>query len=455
MNYVAERRRPMPQAHFATDRLTLPWPALEDAHSKAAIILPWLAMVAILLLAALPDFLHRPDMPIGRINALSDIPLVALVTPLDLVFSRLVAETIATLAVPFAQLLIALALVRGTLRCLEFTGAAANIGLLIVPLLPIAVAVFAPTHSGSHGWEALCVLAILRLLVDRRAVVAKAALAGAVAGLLVSFSLAGFVVATAAAGLLALLYLRDGDARCLAAYAAALAIAASVVYAATQPLANWSLPRVDWISWPHLAGCWAAASAAIMLSMLSRPAPPIVRVGGIAIVACAACAIPLALFGQAMLRPLTASSLLIDSGSGWHDAIGMALATLVLWLAGVTTRWRQLSRSGNPRGWLAVVVVSGVAVLLALVTDRAALFAQLLAIPLFALLLRDALRVASRMGSAPLRVSGIALALFVLTPTGGSVIGGLASSLAQGRAITWPAPVSQAASSIATIVQRA
>lgn len=464
MNYVAERRRPIQQAHFATDRLTLPWAALGDAHNRSAIVLPWLAMVAVLLFAALPGLAHGPAAPVGRINTLSDIPLVASVQALDFVLPRLAAEILASAVIPLMQLLVALVLVRGTLRCLEFTGAAANIGLLIVPLLPLAVAAFAPMRLDSQGWEALCVLAMLRLLVDRRAIVMKSAAAGLVAGLLTSFSLAGFVVATAAGGLLLLLYLRDGDARCLAAYLGAMAVGASGLFLATQPIANWLFASPGWMSWPHLAGCWSAAAIAGVLAMRNSRSAPVSRIIGAGALVAAALAAPLLAFGAAILAPLVAPGpftggqgfAAVHSGTGgWHDPIGMVVATFVLWVASVTTRWHQMSRSGNPRGWLAVASLAGAMVLLSLLSYRAALFAQLLAIPLFALLLRDALRVASRMGNAPLRVTGIALALFVLTPTGGSVVGGIAFSVVDGRAITWPAPVRYAATSIAAVVARA
>ena len=462
MIHTAVRRGPIAQAHLATDRLTLPWAALENPHSRAAIIVPWLVMAAVLIFAVMPGFARGPGEVIGRINSLVDIPLVALVVPLDLAFSRIVAESVAAIAIPLLQLLVALALVRGILRCLDFKGASANIGLAIVPLLPFAMASFAPFRIGEQGWEALCALVILRLAVDRRKAIGKAALAGLAAGVLVSLSLSGFFVAAAAGAFYALVYFREGDARSLASYLLAMALGATALLLATQPWTNWALARSDWASWPHLAGCWSAAFAASALVATKRPPAPGLRFLGVAMVAASACAIPAAILGWAILQPLIGPSLFFGSQgfepvrvgeSGWHNAVGMVLATLVLWLAAMTARWRQLARSGNPRGWLAVAVMSGAMVTLALVTYSAALFAQLLAIPFFALLLRDALRVASRMAHAPLRVAGIVLALFVLTPTGGSVTGGLAVSIAEGRSLDWPKPVTHAASGLATIVR--
>lgn len=461
VNYVRERRRPVATAHLANDRLTLPWHPLEDAHSATAILVPWLLMSAALLFAAFPDFAGIRDLSAASANNLASWPLLALFVPLNLVLPTPLAAAMAMAAIPLLQLLMALVLVRGALRCLEFQGAAANIGLAIVPLLPLAVASFTPLKGGAPGWEAVLALAILRLVVDRRNLVRNAALIGACAAATVAISPVGVWLTICAASFFGVLYLREGRGECLAAFLAGLALSGIILFVLVTPMSGWAAPTAGHVGYPHLASAGAAALVAWLLGCLRRPPAPLARLAVLGLVIAVAVAGPVAAFGLGAAAPIVPGGGVLpqiwaQGTSGetgyWYGAPAMVLATIVLWLVAVGTRHRDLARSGNARGWLAVSMLSGAMGALALVSLEAALLAQVLAIPLFGLLMRDALRVASRLGNAPFRVAATALALFALTPAGGSFTGTMALNVAHGRTIGWPSPIEQVAGAIGSIM---
>ncbi len=460
MNYAVDRRRPIANIHLASDRLSLPWAALQDAHSRAAVLIPWIAMAAVLLFASLPNL---SDPVIGGApgsNILANTPALILSFPLDLLLPDGWGEVVALCAVPLLQLLFALFLVRGTLRCLEFRGAAANIGLAIMPLLPLAIAAFTPLSTGLLGWQALGALAMLRLLVDRRLALRSAVCAGMIGGVLIALALENLVLVAAGAVLLGVGFIREGHGQSLTAYLTGTALGASALAIIATDQGQSTIAHGHIASWPHILALWAMATTAAGLCLTKRPLTPVLRVGTVIGILAVGAIIPAAVLGRAALQPFAGLDPMLmtywqvqsSAGDGqWHHAIGMVLATLLIWSIAIVLRARELSQSGNPRGWLAVVILSGSMVILALFEYRAALFAQLLAIPLFALLLRDGLRVASRFANAPLRVAAICCVLLAVTPSGGSITSGLAVSLAEGRSLDWPAPLSHAVAGIAAI----
>lgn len=444
MNFVADRRRPVAATRFANDRLTLPWHPLQDGHSRIALIVAWLAMSAVLLFAAYPE--------LGRIQSGSWSTPTPFALPKD---------ALLMVGLPLLQLLVSLALVRETLRCLDFAGAAANLGLAIVPLLPLAVASFTPMRVDEAGWQALCGLFTLRMLVDRRRAAAKAGLAGASSAIMAALSPDGIWLAGAAVAFLSFDFLRSGRGPALAVFCFGFAIGTAAYISAATPIQHWSEIISGRPGWPSVLAWGASGLIAGALCCRTRAPAMLARI--IALVAVVATAASILIASEAL--PLMAlpgwhetlpasylSGRKVAHSPQWHDAAGMVAATMILWLAAVVLRRDEFARSANPRGWLAVVMLSGTMAFLALFSPRAALLAQVLAIPLFALMLRDALRVASRFASAPGRVAAISLALFALTPTGGAVAGTLAASLADGRPLGWPAPIEQATAGFGTIL---
>lgn len=448
VNYVADRRRPVATVHLATDRLTIPWHPLLDPHSSLALLIPWLAMAAVLLFAALPDL----QLTGGSAVHWFELRALSFAIPIDLVVR---------VAIPLIQLLAALALIRGTLRCLGFEGSSAHLGLAIVPLLPLAMATFVPLRLDGAGWQAVCALALARLLVDRRGLAVKSFLAGGAGAAVVALDIGGMWLVAAALVFIATDYLRSGRAQYLTLFLAGLMMFGGLFVPLANGWQDWAWAEAGALGWAHVASWGLAALVAACMCRFARPPALLFRLGALSAIGAALVALPLTLSGlSAFGLPLGADPLFAPYLAGraahapgqWHDAIGMVAATFVLWVAAITLRRREIARSANQRGWSAVIILSGAMAVLALYSLQAALLAQLLAVPLFALLIRDALRIASRFASAPVRVAAICFALFALTPTGGSFAGTVALSVAQGRALGWPTPLEHAAEGIATVV---
>ena len=455
MNFVADRRYRCATLHLAHDRLTLPWQPLQNPHSRAALIVPWLAMITALLLATYPDLAALQGLSAGSMVSFGLSPLVALSNALALFLPANWASALAAAAIPCVQLLIALALVRGTLRCLDFQGAAANIGLAIVPLLPMAVICFSPLRMPGAGWLALCALGMLRLLVDRRRVPLKSALAGLLAGIYAFAGMSGLWLVFAATLFLSIEFYRHGRSETLAAFLGALILSAGGLFVVSTPFPQWGVPLVESLSWPHLASWLLCAVVAGGCAKVARPLSVGTRIAVLFLIWATIIGTPIAVLGMSAATPLISFDP-VNSGtnghtSNWHDARGMVLATVCLWGIALVRKWHDLMRSGNSRGWFAVALLSGIMVTLSVFDWRAALYAQLLAIPLFALLLRDALRVACRFANGGMRVFAICFALLALTPTGGSYAGGIASSLADSRPLGWPRPIEHAVMSIGSL----
>ncbi|MFT4025746.1 MAG: hypothetical protein QM676_02920 [Novosphingobium sp.] len=453
---------------LSAGRLTVPLPIFARDRGMAAILLPWgfISLVLVLSLAPLLGGMHMQDpddyMRLLQLDAwlggqswsdvdnhrmggaegfsmhwsrLVDLPLAAATLIAEPFGSHLAALRFAAIVVPLLQLLAVMILMRGILRCLEFKDAAANLGTLIVPLLPLPIAIFSPLRVDHHGWQAVLALGMLRLLVDRRLPDRNALWAGAIAGLFVTISIEGLPVIAFGGGFFALTYLLDSRARGLANFLLGLAVTALGLFAVTCPPARWVLAFPDQVTWPHLATFALAAVLAQVLLVRGSKAPVPLRaallalVGGIAL---APLAFALGLHGFA---PFSALDPLLRTY--WLDQIAevqtifelpvdtvlMEISMMGLYGLAVFLHAGRMRRSGNPEGWLAVCLGAGLLCLLSLTMFRAALIAQILLVPLCALLLRDALGRASRLGSAVLRVPAILAALVLLTPAGGSLAG--------------------------------
>jgi hypothetical protein len=469
---LTERRGSSLTAPVTVARMALPWPALDRDHGLDNLLIPWLA-ISLVLIGAFSSAIgglqmQDPDdyMRLLQVEALLDgqswwdvsnhrmggaagaasmhwsrlvdLPIALLILVADVFVSHANAVRFAVVTVPLLQLLAAMALMRGTLRCLEFKGGAANIGTLILPLLPLTLGVFAPLRIDHHGWQAVLAIGILRLLVDRRAREHKAVLAGATAALLVSISIEGLPLLAAAGLFYALVYLSEGRPGPLAGFLCGLVLASAPLFAMTHHPAQWAQAWPDAIGWPHLTTfALAALLTAPLLRLRRAPAPlqNLLLLAAITVISVIPVVATLGIEGLAPfsgMDPLLrtywldniAEALPVTAQSA--DAAGMLLSMLVLLAFAIVTGRAKMERSGNPRGWLAVCVCAGAMCLLSLVMFRAALVAQMMLTPLCALLLRDALRVASRFDGPLLRIPAILLALLSLTPAGGSIAGAAA-----------------------------
>lgn len=381
---------------------------------------------------------YRMGSPLGadmHWSRLVDLPIAAAILLAQPFVSHASAIRFAATAIPLLQLLTAMVLMRGILRCLEFKGASANLGTLILPLLPLLAGAFAPLRIDHHAWQGVIALAMLRMLVDRRTPERRALEAGLFGGLLVIISIEGMPVLAAFGSFYALLFLQGERGTLLRNYLAGIAASAAALFVLTRPFGEWHLPYDDAVSWPQLATFAVAAMAAHLVrphrSWLGLP-QRLVRIGligGLALV-------PLLYgLGERAFRPFSGLDPLLRRY--WLDNIGevrplwqqpadsaaMLLAMVAIIGLALLLKLPRMRNSGNPRGWLAVCVCAGLMTLLSLLVFRTALTAQLMLAPLCALLLHDALRAANRLSGPLLRVPATLLALIALTPSGGSMAG--------------------------------
>ncbi|MEZ5680849.1 MAG: hypothetical protein R3E14_06075 [Erythrobacter sp.] len=464
----AERRRQAPVKVPEISAHRMPWRALHDAHSAAALVLPWVAFALLLgwtmrgQIAALaiedPDDAmrllqvrawlagqswwdvtnYRAGGPSGfsmHWSRLVDVPIAALILFFDVFLRPEVAERLAIAVLPPLQLLIALFILRSTLRCLGFQAAAANIVLLVVPLLSLAVGNMVPMKIDHHAWQALCALGIFRLMVDRRHMVRQTLLAGALGALLVTTSVEGLPFLAAVCAVYAILYIQDAHDRGLALFLGSLALAAPLLFLATIHPSLWSQPRADAVGWPHLAGFALAAIAAWLLTRRQKPPLPILRLVFLSVIALAGALPVLLAFGLEGIAPFGRIDPLVKQY--WlngiqevrpvfrllPDAAVMLGWMVVLYVLALATQARKQMSGDNVRGWFIAFALAGLMLGLSLVVFRIALLAQLLMTPLLAAMLYDTLRTASRFDSAVFRVLGTALAIIALSPTAGSLAG--------------------------------
>lgn len=471
MNLAPAERRGQPgfaPSPVAVERL--PWARLYDPNSRIVLVLPWLLftlLVAWTMRAQIAGLvIDDPDdaMRLLEVRAwlagqswwdvtnyraggvggyamhwsrLADVPLAALILLFDIVLPRAQAEIAAAALLPPLQLLGVLFLLRGTLRCLGFKGAEANIVLLVVPLLPLVAGNMVPLKVDHHSWQVVIALGILRLVVDRRAPLAKAVLAGAAAAVLVAISVEGLPFVAAVCAVYAAAYLRDGRDPALAGFLGGLAGVSLALFLVTQPYASWTHPWPDAVGWPHLLGFALAAIAAFTASRLRRPPVGALRAVLVAMVAVAGAAPVLLVFGRYGVDPFAALDPLIRSY--WLDGIeevrpiarlqpetaAMVGWTALLYVLALVTRGRKLLAREHARGWFCVFALAGAMLLLSLLMYRVALLTQALMAPLLAAMLYGALRVASRLPNAVFRVAATLAALLLLSPTAGSLAGKL------------------------------
>ncbi len=455
-------------AHIERGPHLLPWAPLNNAYSAVALVVPWLLFTILVGLtmrgqiAALaiddPDdamrILEVRDWLAGQSwwdvtnyraggsgglamhwSRLVDLPLAALTLLFGTLLPFSQAEIASAALIPPLQLLAALFILRGTLRCLGFRNAAANIVLLIVPMLSLVIGNMVPLKVDHHGWQIICALGILRLMADRRNVRHKALFAGLTGAVLLAISIEGLPLIATVCGIYALFYMREENDRGLAPFLGGLALGSIALFVATRPVPEWGHAWPDAISWPHLVGFLLSGIVAVLALRMRQTPPPIMQAAILLGIAVAGAAPVLLTFGLTGIAPFSAIDPLvreywlggIQEVKPIYEQQPEKLAVLG-WMSGLyvlalVTQARKLIVGEAAFGWFTVFALSGAMLVLALVFFRVALFAQLLMAPLFAAMLHDVLRSAARINSAIIRVVGITLALILLSPAGGSLAG--------------------------------
>lgn len=367
--------------------------------------------------------LNNGDFPMHW-SRLVDLPIAALLIPLDPLFGQAIATRIAMTIVPLVILLAIMALAATITRRLA-GDAPARLALLIVPLSTPIVYQARPLRIDHHGWQiALALFAILQLI--ERPTARRGAIAGLALGTLLTVSLEGLPLAVVIAGVAALAWAIDPARRgFLMAMTWTLFGAAALLHVATRgPLLM--APACD-----AMAPGWIAALgvAAIGLTLattvqkfgaLARLAA--LAIGGVAAGATLVAISPACLNGPfATLPPLVLKFWyqgVLEGRPLWEQTGYWAAITIGLPIVGIfgsIHAWRASNGEARDR-WSILLLIFGAATVIALLVNRAGATANALAVPGAAIVLLALLQRARAVQSVPLRTLATAGALLAAAP---------------------------------------
>jgi hypothetical protein len=371
---------------------------------------------------------YRMNPPLGadmHWSRLVDLPIAAFLVVFRLFLAERPAEIAAMTAVPICQLFVAMVVMRGLLQDL---GAAAKTGLAaaaLIPLFPLLTSNFLPMRIDHHGWQAVAALACAWLMV--RAGYRAAFAAGLVAAAWQTISLEGLPLAVVLAGLFALRYGLWGR-REHEAFLGALALGSIALFFATRAAGDITTAHCDQLSWPHFVAFGAAAALAAASRFLPGQTRATLRFASLVPIGLAA--------GAAIVLPLGACAL--DPFAGvdpllrhyWLDNIvegqpitrqlpsfaAMLLWTIALLVLGALVALQQAERPEQCKRWAFLALFALAAAAMSLLVLRAALAAQLLAVPFAAVLLMHYLPRARALKRVVPRVAGTLACIGLATP---------------------------------------
>ncbi len=433
-----------------------------DERPNLRVVLVWLALAAIMLLAALQRVLqgqfpdpddalrlvqvrdllagqgwfdttqYRIDPAPGGMGGtpmhwsrLVDIPLAAVIGALAPLFGQAVAEQVALIAVPLLTFGATLWFV-GRLAWRLLGPQVAVYACLACGFLPALLFQFQPMRIDHHGWQIFCVALALWALSWREAhrggVLAGLAMA---AGLTISIEL--LPLAAAFGGVLFLRWWRDRYLRWwLVAYMQALALGLVGLFLATRGVRDLA-QYCDAVSPAHLgffllaalgtgAVAWSTRAERFALAALLALAGA-AGLGFFLLAAPHCAATP---FGS--LDPLVRDFWYINVAEGqpfWNQRPAQAVPVLIQLLAGLGATLALWARSLDwlRHWWRDYALLLGAAILLSLFVWRSAAFASAIAaIPLGWLLARllERFRTAGSLGG---RLGAIALIVVLLAPS--------------------------------------
>lgn len=360
-------------------------------------------------------------------SRLVDFPLAGVAVIAGLFVGATQAEVAAMVIVPLLYLLPALFALRSIMNRLGFAPLAMAFGLVILPLFPLLPGNFAPLRIDHHAPQAvLGLLCAAMLLQETR----KAAIfAGIFSAAWVVISLEGLPIIAVLAGIYGLLYLWRQDRR-ISYFLGSLAIAAPMLSLATRPVSAFALPFCDILLPGHMAAF--AAAAVIAWVMVFLPAQDKVRGRLLALGVIGLVSAPLAYvtLGDCAADPFARLDPLLQTY--WHGYISeglpiwqqlVSVAAMLIWTALlVIAGWWVAARDmklDNSRAlaWAALAVLALAACFYSFWLMRAAIVAQLLAIPFAAYLLAHFLPKARAIPSALPRIVATLACFGLLTPT--------------------------------------
>lgn len=360
-------------------------------------------------------------------SRLVDLPLAGVALVAGLFMSSTQAELAAMVIVPLLYLLPALFALRAIMLKLGLSQLAMAFGLVILPLFPLLPGNFVPLRIDHHAPQAVLGLICAAMLL--RETRGAAIIAGILAAAWVVISLEGLPVIAALAGIYGILYLWVQDRR-IAYFLGALAVSAPLLSLATRPVSAFALPFCDILLPGHMAAFAAAALIAAALPFL--PGQGTVKGRLLALGAIGLVCAPLAYvtLGDCATDPFSRLDPLLQSY--WHGLITeglpiwrqpVSVAAMLIWTAMlVIGGWWVAARdmeAGDRRAmaWTALALLALVTCFYSFWLMRAAIVAQLLAIPFAAFLLGRFLPKARAIEASLPRIVATLACFGLATPT--------------------------------------
>lgn len=363
-----------------------------------------------------------------------DLPLAAVIAPLNPLVGTALATRIAMVLVPLLTLLSVMALAALVTRRLLDTERART-AVLLVPLSVPLVYQMRPMRIDHHGWQVTLALGAVLALLGRPGWRSGAVL-GACLALLVTISLEGLPIASAIMAMAALAWAIEPARRdqLLTAIWAWLG-GAVLLHAATRGPGMFA-PACDAISPGWLAALGAAAVGITLVALLAQRTRASIRIGalfvaGAGVLAALWLTMPDCLGGPfAKLDPMVRALWYKQVSEGlpvWEQVPAWAAMTVgfpIFGLAGTALALRK-AEGGDKWRWGMMFGVALAGFALSLLVVRAGATANALAIPGGAWLLHEMLVRARRIERVLPRTAATAGALAVATPglIAGVVIG--------------------------------
>lgn len=368
-------------------------------------------------------------------SRLVDLPLAAVLAPLEPLVGADLATRVAITVVPLLTLLAIMAAVAAITA--QLAGPApARLAILLTALAVPIVYQARPLRIDHHGWQIALAAAAVALLL-RPPAARNGAAAGLALAALVTISLEGLPVTALIAGVVLIGWALAPDRRAQAAgFAAALLAGLAALHLVTRG-PGWAAPACDAVAPAWLAAAGVALAGALAVIGLA-PRRPLLRLTGLAAAGAAGLATLLALAPEctrgpfATLDPLVARLWYRNVSEGmpvWAQVPGWAVMTVglpIVGLAGAFLAWRRAD-ADRRAAWALLIAVAAPAFLLSLLVIRTGGTANALAVPGAAVALHRMLARARSIGPLLPRIAATAGALLLASP---GLAGGMALTLA-------------------------
>lgn len=411
---------------------------------------------------------HRINPPEGvsmHWSRLVDLPVALLLLIVQPLAGQALAERIVLVAVPLVQLLLLALITHASARAL---GLGRGTALLAVAMLLSALSIliqFAPLRIDHHAMQILCGAVAMHALVrsdrhdGRRGLIAGLAMA-----CWLQISIEGLPYAVVAGGVLALAHVLRADRWAdLRAYMLALPIAGAALLFGTRQAADAVLARCDSFSPNYLIPLGLVTALLLAGHRLAPGRSALTRAIPLGIAGAAGVAAAMLLARACLAGPFETLDPLVYEL--WYLAVreglpvtaqkadlqAIIVAPGLIGLIGTLVALRRAETARMREAWLALLIMQGAALAVALMVMRAMAFAHLTALPGNAVLLALLIAAMQRLPVMPVRVV-LTAACALVTPLGASaIIAGIVNGDAPGNnaAAAGASPAASSASAAA------